>query len=171
MLGREGLLALEFLDRARRAWYCTKSWAEAVGVESGKLERMAVLFATQQAPAAGDPAEVAGPCSVWCAPGGEAQGSKGFGLGPGVGEGRGKGGGGGEGGDRGARGGVLPPPRRGHWGVAAPPHGGWPPQHVEQRAPASGHPRFTPVSRTPLPMSDAPPTQATHGSRRSRGPR
>ena len=79
MLGRDALLALEFLDRAQRAWYCTKCWAEAVGVESGKLERLAVLLATEQALAAGYQAKVAGPCSVCDARGAEAQGWKGFG--------------------------------------------------------------------------------------------
>src|SRR5437762_2526737 len=77
MLGREALLALEFLDRRQRAWYCTKCWAEAVGVESGKLERLAVLLATEQALAAGYEAKADGPCKVHEAKGPRAGGVRG----------------------------------------------------------------------------------------------
>ena len=79
MLGSEALLALQFLDRAQRAWYCTRCWAEAVGVEPGTLERLAVRLATEQALAAGYQTKVGGPCSVCDARGSEAERRKGFG--------------------------------------------------------------------------------------------
>ena len=79
MLGPESLVALQFLDRAQTAWYCTKCWAEAVGLESGTLERLAVLMASEEALAAGYQAKVDGPCSVCDARGSEAQRWKGFG--------------------------------------------------------------------------------------------
>jgi hypothetical protein len=79
MLGPEALAALQFLDRAQTAWYCTKCWAEAVGLGAGTLERLAVLMATEEALAAGYEAKVGGPCSVCDARGSEARQGKGFG--------------------------------------------------------------------------------------------
>lgn len=79
MVGHDALVALQFLDRTQSAWYCTKCWAEAVGVEAGTLERLAALMATDEALAAGYQAKVGGPCSVCDARGSEAQHWKGFG--------------------------------------------------------------------------------------------
>src|SRR5439155_656624 len=77
MLGREALLALEFLDRAQRAWYCTNCWAEAMRTAVRPLYRLSVLMGTDQALLAGYEAKADGPCKVHEAKGPRAGGVRG----------------------------------------------------------------------------------------------
>src|SRR6266513_4327314 len=38
MLGRDALVALEFLDRVQRAWYCTKCSRRGAGLEGIRID-------------------------------------------------------------------------------------------------------------------------------------
>lgn len=77
-LGLEAAVALQFLDRHPREWYCTGCWAEAVHGDARTLYRMAVLMATDEAAAAGYRAKVGGPCKSCDAKGSQTADLKGL---------------------------------------------------------------------------------------------